>query len=252
MKYEFAGDSRLLKEIEVKASRIPEEYTIEYRTKRPYGRPNYVLKAKDINTTYGNLLLSLPSKFPGLVVRQSYNLDESPRWVVYLQKNYVGSLVNQPEVVVTINDTFVGGRSGDILGTIDPTTVETVELRTSVNVMYGSAGMGGVLAVYTKQGVGNEEVKITKDTPLMKVIGYSKPGLFRFPNYADPQEDASRADFRSLLYWNPNVTTDPATGTATLSFFASDLDGRYYVVVEGVSKNGLPVRSEYFIDVVAR
>ena len=142
MKYEFAGDSRLLKEIEVKASRIPEEYTIEYRTKRPYGRPNYVLKAKDINTTYGNLLLSLPSKFPGLVVRQSYNLDESPRWVVYLQKNYVGSLVNQPEVVVTINDTFVGGRPGDILGTIDPNTVESVELRTSVNVMYGAAGMG--------------------------------------------------------------------------------------------------------------
>jgi hypothetical protein len=43
-------------------------------------------------------------------------------------------------------------------------------------------------------------------------------------------------DYHSTLYWNPNVSTNPDTGTATLSFFAADLPGEYRIVMEGVTK----------------
>lgn len=55
--YEKPKDAIMLKEVEVKASKIEEQYEKGYREKRPYGKPDYVLKAKDINTAYGNLLL---------------------------------------------------------------------------------------------------------------------------------------------------------------------------------------------------
>jgi hypothetical protein len=54
------------------------------------------------------------------------------------------------------------------------------------------------------------------------------------------------------LYWNPDVTTDEATGTARISFFASDLAGLYRVVVEGVTSDGRPVRAEIFLPIEER
>ncbi len=251
IQYKPSPSAKMLKEVEIKASRIEEEYTIEYRIKRPYGKPNYVLKAKDINASYGNLLYALPGKFPGLVVRQAWNPgnDAGGRWVVYLLKNAAGSLSSPPEVLVTVNDCFVGGTPADILGAIDPATVESVELKTGVNVLYGAAGFGGILSVYTRQGVSEEEAKVKKNIPIVKVPGYSKSTRFEFPDHSNPRTEVAVADYRSLLYWNPDVRTGPKTGMTTVSFFASDLPGRYRVVAEGVTQQGKPVRCVTFIEI---
>ena len=255
IRFQPSKDAKMLKEVEIKASRIVEEFTTEYRTKRPYGKPNYVLKAKDINAAYGNLLLTLSGKFPGLVVRQADNpgaRDENgtgPRWVVYVQKAASGSLNYPPEVLVTVNDAVVGGTPAEILGAIDPATVESIELKTGVNVLYGSSSVGGVLSVYTKKGTTEEEVKIKRDIPVIKVSGYSTPGRFSFPDYEDPKTNSAVTDYRSLLYWNPEIITDQKTGTASVFFFASDLPGRYRIVAEGVTQNGKPVRCVTFVEV---
>ena len=84
---------------------------------------------------------------------------------------------------------------------------------------------------------------------MIKVPGYTPSRKFRFPDYEDPKTDASQADYRSLLYWNPEVRTNYKTGSATVSFYAADLPGRYRVVVEGVTQNGDPVRCVSFIEV---
>ena len=255
IRFELSKDAKMLKEVEIKASRIVEEFTTEYRTKRPYGKPNYVLKTKDINASYGNLLYTLPGKFPGLVVRQADNPEAGgstgPKWVVYILRAATGSINFPKEVLVTVNDAIVGGAPGDILGTIDPATVESIELKTGVNVLFGALGFSGVLAIYTKKGTSEEEVKIKKDIPVIKVPGYSKPGRFSFPDYEDPKTNSSTTDYRSLLYWNPEIITDQKTGTATVSFFASDLPGRYRIVAEGVTQNGKPVRCVTFVEVAS-
>ncbi len=257
IRYEPSRETKMLKEVEIRSSRTPEEYTTEYRIRRPYGKPNYVLKAKDINAAYGNLLLTLPGKFPGLVVRQADNPGArdangtGPRWVVYVQKAASGSLNYPPEVLVTVNDAVVGGTPAEILGAIDPATVESIELKTGVNVLYGSSSVGGVLSVYTKKGTSEEEVTVKKNIPVIKVPGYSKPRRFSFPDYEDPKTNSGVTDYRSLLYWNPEMITDQKTGTASVSFFASDLPGRYRVVAEGVTQSGKPVRCVTFVDVAS-
>ena len=82
--YELPSDARLLREVVVRADEINDKEN--YRIKRPYGKPDHILYAKDINASYGNLLQTLPGKVPGLVVRLVHNEGEQPRWMVYLQR----------------------------------------------------------------------------------------------------------------------------------------------------------------------
>jgi hypothetical protein len=42
-----------------------------------------------------------------------------------------------------------------------------------------------------------------------------------------------------VLYWAPQITTG-SDGKSQLSFYSSDLKGKFAVVVQGITANGLP------------
>lgn len=246
--YESPKEPRMLQEVVIKSSKVEEQYQAGYRVKRPYGKPDYVLKAKDINASYGNLLLTLSGKVPGLNVRQANNDGEGTKWVVYLDRaGKNGSILFPKEVIVTINDALIDGSPDQILSTIDPATVESVEVNTGINVLYGSVGGNGIVSIYTKKEFTNS--KDIKNIPLMKIPGYSQPRKFNAPDYSSPVTDATKADYRSTVYWDPNVVTNAITGTATISFYAADLASRYLIVAEGITIKGEAVRCEFFVDV---
>jgi hypothetical protein len=61
---------------------------------------------------------------------------------------------------------------------------------------------------------------------------------FYSPSYATDEQAASHLpDFRNVLYWAPQLVTD-ARGKGELSFYSSDIPGKYLVVVEGLAKDG--------------
>jgi hypothetical protein len=80
------------------------------------------------------------------------------------------------------------------------------------------------------------------------------PGLqlkrkFYAPEYKTPEQTAGPLpDFRSLLCWAPELKTD-REGKASLSFYASDLPGRYAVVLQGLSGSGMTGTRTVFFDV---
>ena len=80
-------------------------------------------------------------------------------------------------------------------------------------------------------------------------MGYSTERNFNAPDYGNPKTDTSKTDFRSTIYWNPEVVTNSVTGAADISFYASDLPGTYRIVGEGITQTGEPVRSIVFITV---
>ena len=61
-----------------------------------------------------------------------------------------------------INDVAMSGEPADILSTINPNTVESIEVTTRVNVLYGSSGQSRVISIHTKQGL-NPIKEITPD-----------------------------------------------------------------------------------------
>ena len=61
---------------------------------------------------------------------------------------------------------------------------------------------------------------------------------FYSPSYETEESRAGHLpDFRNVLYWSPGVSTD-GQGKKTLSFYSSDLPGRYIVVAEGIAPDG--------------
>ncbi|RYU79588.1 alpha-2-macroglobulin family protein [Hymenobacter persicinus] len=74
---------------------------------------------------------------------------------------------------------------------------------------------------------------------------------FYAPQYATDQQKQSRLpDFRDLLYWQPVLVT---TGkeAAPLEFYTSDQTGRYVVVVQGISPQGLAGSGSFQFEVKA-
>ncbi len=244
--YEVPKDVRMLETVEVRARKIEEEYQKDYRIKRPYGKPDYVLKSKDINTSYGNLILSLQGKFPGLIVRQT----EKGNWVVYTKRGELSSMSNIKEVMIMLNDVPMGGTPEAILFSINPETVASIEFTNRINVLYGSSSGFGVISIYTKQGGAVEDFSMTPNFQSIKIPGYSSMRKLKFPDYDDKTTDKTMADYRSTIYWNPNIVIDAKSGTATVSFFGADLPGKYRVVTEGVLQNGEAVRCVYITEVV--
>ncbi|MBB5441399.1 hypothetical protein HDC92_005111 [Pedobacter sp. AK017] len=62
------------------------------------------------------------------------------------------------------------------------------------------------------------------------------PEEFPLPDYdAYPSE---KEDTRSTIYWNPNIVTD-TKGTATFSFFTSDMQGEFELIAQGLEVNTL-------------
>ncbi len=74
------------------------------------------------------------------------------------------------------------------------------------------------------------------------IVGYEGFQLqreFFSPVYETTEQINSRLpDLRNLLYWAPDITTDK-NGKKRVSFYTADLPGKYGVVIQGITKNGL-------------
>jgi hypothetical protein len=69
--------------------------------------------------------------------------------------------------------------------------------------------------------------------PLIPVISKS----FYTPKYVGPRQDAELPDLRNTIYWNPNIITDK-NGEAEFSFYTSDSEGDYILILQGVDLTG--------------
>jgi hypothetical protein len=78
------------------------------------------------------------------------------------------------------------------------------------------------------------------------VIAVDYEGLQLQREFYSPvyETDADRQrrlpDFRSTLYWQPDVSTD-TTGQRTIEFYTSDQPGKFVVVLQGFDATGKPV-----------
>ena len=61
---------------------------------------------------------------------------------------------------------------------------------------------------------------------------------FYSPVYESQEQQSSRMpDFRSVLYWSPDIHTD-SQGKAEINFFTSDMKGIYFVILQGINADG--------------
>ncbi len=112
----------------------------------------------------------------------------------------------------------------------------------------GPVNFSGVVSCTTYLGdLGGFE--FDPKNPAIDYEGLERQPEFYSPRYQDQRQRESRVpDNRSLLYWNPSVMLTKG-GTHQIEFFASDLPGKYQVVVEGITPEGLSGSSVHYFDV---
>ena len=95
--------------------------------------------------------------------------------------------------------------------------------------VYNTKNARGLPELITYLGCGNyRNINYIKNITL--------PEEFPLPDYGtNPSE---KEDVRSTIYWNPNIVTD-ANGTATFSFYTSDIQGEFEIMAQGLEVNTL-------------
>lgn len=233
--YEVPKEARVLENVDITAP----QFNVS-RVERPYGTSRYgtVIEKRDINVAMGDLNFSLIGKVPGLIVQQAES-----GWNIRITR--LGVLAGEP--LVTVNDVPMFGRAGDIISMINPATVESIEIKKSINVMYGEQGAFGVIAIYTQPTESSLKGKAIESARSINIKGYSPPRNFLAPDHSSKKKD-DEADLRSGLHWNPSITAGE-DGTATVSFYATDLQTSCKIIVEGITSDNQPVYAEHFITI---
>ena len=92
------------------------------------------------------------------------------------------------------------------------------------------------IEITTKSGVG-PFLKKRANMYMIKPVNYGNTKVFYEPKYTVANKADKKPDFRSTLYWNPNVLANE-DGIANFSFFSADKKGSYTVWIEGTDTEG--------------
>ncbi|HEV3251208.1 MAG TPA: hypothetical protein VGZ71_09675, partial [Puia sp.] len=102
----------------------------------------------------------------------------------------------------------------------------------------GSMAASGIMSYTTYKG-DLDGFQLDPSSLVLEYEGIQLKREFYSPIYETDNQIASRMpDFRNLLYWSPDIKTD-ARGKEQFSFYSSDQKGRYRVVLQGITSDGL-------------
>ncbi|WP_343486218.1 MG2 domain-containing protein [Allomuricauda sp. d1] len=136
----------------------------------------------------------------------------------------------------------------DALKNINPRTVKFVDLLVGgAASIYGVKGANGVIAVYTDRGKGLDLVLDQEQSPGVTTVtipGFYKAREFYSPSYSKPTTGVRRPDYRTTLFWKPEIYLTP-TSVPPISFFTGDNTGNYLVEVEGLTTDGKPITATF-------
>ena len=171
----------------------------------------------------------------------------------YLTRNY-----NQGSRVPV--QFFLNGMPIDenTLNSIVPMEIEAIEIfnRDDLGTVSRLYQNDGVVSIITKKekpkGPRMTMAQIEALLPKANVVdlyplGYIKERKFYTPKY-DTDQSKSTNDYRTTVYWNPDVLLDEK-GAISLDYFNADGNGKYKVVVEGIDNAGRIGRTVYYYNV---
>lgn len=150
---------------------------------------------------------------------------------------------------VAMNDPRVSeGIKGDTKTPFNEFDYSTVDMHDveNINVFYvagstviwGPGGGGGVIEITTKKGWFQNAEPAKTNLKQLSPLGFQKPAEFYSPKYETPKEKTNpETDLRTTIYWNPKVSFSPSK-QGDFSFYSSDFETDYGMLIEGVTDNG--------------
>jgi hypothetical protein len=129
---------------------------------------------------------------------------------------------------------------------MNPLKIETMEI-SKQRISLGNNTFSGVVSY---SGYDNNYSWLESDVLTLKTQyeGLESKRIFYAPLYDAAQMKSTLPDFRTLLLWEPDITT--TNGTATIKFSTSDLSGKYITVLQGITADGAMGTSSFSFEVI--
>lgn len=113
---------------------------------------------------------------------------------------------------------------------------------------YGAAVFSGIVDFTTYKG-NMENYEMNPEAIVFDYDGLQLRREFYSPQYDTQEEQRNTlADYRNLLYWNPEVVITKE-GLTEVSFYTSDLSGSYKGVLQGIAIDGKSGSAEFLFSV---
>lgn len=145
---------------------------------------------------------------------------------------------NNSEPAIIVIDDIVYEDASDILKDIQVSDMSSISLlRGADAVILGPRASGGAVVI-TLKDPRNLPARPAQGIITYTPLGYSESVEFYHPTYDTPEKkNAQRSDFRSTVYWNPELRLD-AEGKATIEYYTPDSTAPEDIIIEGVDKDG--------------
>jgi hypothetical protein len=137
----------------------------------------------------------------------------------------------------------------DKIMAVDPLKIKKIEV-TERRYFLGNQAFDGIVNLITYQGdLGGYE--LDPAAIILEYEGLQQQRKFYSPAYESDEQITKRIpDFRNQLCWFPKIKTNPDNKTM-LSFYTSDLMGRFIIITQGITKEGLANSNAIFFNVKA-
>ncbi|WP_316846865.1 carboxypeptidase regulatory-like domain-containing protein [Pedobacter psychrodurus] len=181
----------------------------------------------------------------------------------YLRSRFIGVKIINNRVIGTCQGgegpmyILLNGQNIEDLSSIDPRSLIGVQIMkggiTSATManqlgesMYGQGTCYGIIFLTSNHHNPSLISSIKQTTGIVKVniLGFSASKAFYSPDYSKKTDNIIK-DFRSPLFWKPNIITD-INGLAKINFYTSDEKGKFQVTLEGIGINGQITREVAF------
>lgn len=115
--------------------------------------------------------------------------------------------------------------------------------------LYGMRGANGVLNIITKTGIRRPSEKPSPNYIHTVVNGYDIPRIFYSPNYENKMDQTFLPDYRSTIFWEPDIIIEK-NSKPMLHYFNADNPAKISIVVEGITQEGIPLsgKASYVVE----
>ncbi len=229
------GKGIMLKEVKIRDIKLDDQYKTQ--SLAGAGHADQVMHADEIERIQGTLSTSLWGRLRGI------------RFLGGVPVLTQFSVFNNQPMLVIVDGAILNGDSHGPAPNIDFLSVNEVEsvevLKYVSTAIYGMSGANGVLIITTKQG-GGRNIKDIASIGILPIapMGFYKAREFYSPKYETTAMVTKHHDYRSTIYWNPELVTGK-DGTASFDFYNADGKGTYRVVIEGIDDKGNLGRQVY-------
>lgn len=186
-----------------------------------------------------NIFDYIQGRVPGIKVQK-----EGLNYTLFYRQRF--SLTGGPiPMALYLNEMQTTSR---IISTIPANQVAMIKVYSSFFGAEGN-GVGGVLAVYTKQGADLSNALMTS-ADIFQYKGYSVIKEFYAPDYSVPPAKADsslKKDHRITLHWQPDIFADGVDTKIPIVFYNNDRTKKFRVIVEGMTSEGKMVFIEKII-----